>query len=407
MSARVAVPREVTAGERRVALVPATVAKLAARGVHVTVAAGAGAGSYFPDDEYAEAGADLVETAAELLQDAEVVVKVRPPAPHEIELLHEGQVVIGFMEPGGGLEGIAGLRDRGVTAFALELIPRITRAQSMDALSSQASIAGYRAVLLAASGLGRFFPMLTTPAGTIRPARVLVLGAGVAGLQAIATARRLGAMVSAYDVRPAAREQVESLGAKFVSLDLDASAAGGYARALTAAEQERQRALLGEHVAGSDAVVTTAAIPGRSAPVLITAEMVGRMRPGSVVVDLAAESGGNCELTRPGETIESAGVTVFGPLNVPSLLPVNASETYARNVLDFLGLLLDGGELAPRWDDEIVAASLLTRDGVVLHAPTRAALDELAVARLTGRTPGDRPGEPRGERPGSGAKEAP
>ena len=375
MSAAVAVLKEVAAGERRVALVPATVAKLTARGVQVAVAAGAGAGSYFPDDEYAASGGKIVETAAELLQSADVIVKVRPPAPDETALMRTGQLLVCFMDPGRGLERVAALRDRGVTAFALELVPRITRAQSMDALSSQASIAGYRAVLLAASGLGRFFPMLTTPAGTIRPARVLVLGAGVAGLQAIATARRLGAMVSAYDVRPAAREQVESLGAKFVSLELDASAAGGYARALTADEQERQSALLGEHVAGSDAVVTTAAIPGRRAPVLITAEMVGRMRPGSVVVDLAAESGGNCELTRPGQTVERGGVTVLGPLNVPSLLPVNASETYARNILDFLGLLLDGGEPAPRWDDEIVAASLLTRDGVVVHEPTRAALD--------------------------------
>ena len=392
MSARVAVPKEVTAGERRVALVPATVAKLTGRGVEVVIAAGAGAGSFFPDDEYAASGARLVETAAELLRDADVIVKVRPPVPDETELLHAGQVLVCFMDPGHGLERVAALRDRGVTAFALELVPRITRAQSMDALSSQASIAGYRAVLMAASGLGRFFPMLTTPAGTIRPARVLVLGAGVAGLQAIATARRLGAMVSAYDVRPAAREQVESLGAKFVSLDLDASASGGYARALTADEQERQSALVGEHVAGSDAIVTTAAIPGRRAPVLITEEMVGRMRPGSVLVDLAAESGGNCELTRPGETVERSGVTVFGPLNVPSLLPVNASETYARNILDFLGLLIDDGALAPRWDDEIVTASLLTRDGVVVHEPTRAALDEFAVAPAKHHERDDRPG---------------
>ncbi len=268
----------------------------------------------------------------------------------------------------------------------MELLPRITRAQSMDALTSQASVAGYRAALMAAMGLGRFFPMLTTPAGTIRPAKVLVLGAGVAGLQAIATSRRLGAMVEAYDVRPVAKEQVESLGAKFLSLDLDASATGGYARELTPEEREQQSALLGEHVAGSDAVITTAAIPGRRAPLLLTEEMVAAMKPGAVVVDLAADSGGNCALTRPGETVEHGGVTVFGPLNVPSLLPVNASETYARNISDFLGLLISDGELAPRWDDEIVAASCLTRDGVIVHEPTRALVEELAEkGRSSGR----------------------
>jgi H+-translocating NAD(P) transhydrogenase subunit alpha len=380
MTVRVAVAKEVTPGERRVALVPTTVAKLVGRNVDVAVEAGAGAGSYFADDDYASAGAHLVGTTAELLREAQVIVKVRPPLAAEIELLHAGQVLVGFLDAWRGLDRVAALRDRGITSFALELVPRITRAQSMDALSSQASVAGYRATLTAASALGRFFPMLTTPAGTIRPARVLVLGAGVAGLQAIATARRLGAVVSAYDVRPAAREQVESLGAKFVSLDLDASASGGYARALTAAEQERQSALVGEHAAGSDAVVTTAAIPGRRAPVLLTAAMVDAMKPGAVVVDLAAESGGNCELTRPGETIERGGVTVIGLLNAPSLLPVNASETFARNIIDFLDLLIADGELAPRWDDEIVAASLLTRDGAVTHEPTRTAIAAIEIS---------------------------
>ncbi len=379
MSAKVAVPTEVTPGERRVALVPVAVAKLVGRGVEVAVEAGAGAGSFFADDDYAQAGALLVSAATELLRDADVVVKVQPPLPAEIALLHAGQVVVGFMEPARDPGRVARLRDSGVTAFALELLPRITRAQSMDALSSQASVAGYRAALMAASGLGRFFPMLTTPAGTIRPARVLVLGAGVAGLQAIATARRLGAMVEAYDVRPVAQEQVESLGAKFLALDVDASATGGYARELTSEERGREGALIGEHVAASDAVITTAAIPGRRAPLLVTAEMVGAMRPGSVVVDLAAEGGGNCALTRPGETVERGGVTVFGPLNVPSLLPVNASETYARNISDFLGLLISDGELSPAWDDEIVAASVLTRDGVVTHEPTRALVEELAA----------------------------
>ncbi len=361
------------------ALVPAAVAKLVGRGVEVSVESGAGAGSYFSNDDYAQAGARIVASTAELLREADVVVKVLPPILGEIVLLHAGQIVVGFMEPARDLERVARLRDSGVTAFAMELLPRITRAQSMDALTSQASVAGYRAALMAAMGLGRFFPMLTTPAGTIRPAKVLVLGAGVAGLQAIATSRRLGAMVEAYDVRPIAKEQVESLGAKFLSLDVDASATGGYARELTPEERERERALLGEHVAGSDAVITTAAIPGRRAPLLLTEEMVGAMKPGAVVVDLAAESGGNCALTRPGETVEHGGVTVFGPLNVPSLLPVNASETYARNISDFLGLLISDGELAPRWDDEIVAASCLTRDGVVVHEPTRALVEELAA----------------------------
>jgi len=375
VGAKVAVPTEVSMDERRVALVPATVAKLVSRGVDVTVEAGAGIGSYFPDDEYAQAGAHIVVTTGELWRGADVVVKVQPPLAAEIDLLRAGQIVVGFMEPSRDLDRVTRLRDGGVTAFAMELLPRITRAQSMDALTSQASVAGYRAALMAALGLGRFFPMLTTPAGTIRPAKVLVLGAGVAGLQAIATSRRLGAMVEAYDVRPAAKEQVESLGARFLSLEIDASAAGGYARELTAEERERQTALIGEHVAGSDAVITTAAIPGRRAPLLLTEEMVGAMRPGSVVVDLAAESGGNCALTRPGETIERGGVTVFGPVNVPSLLPVNASETYARNISDFLGLLISDGELALRWDDEIVAESCLTRDGVIVHEPTRALVE--------------------------------
>ena len=403
MSARIAVPAEVVPGERRVALVPAAVVKLAGRGVEVAVEEGAGAGSYFADDDYAQAGALLVASAAELLRQAAVVVKVRAPLPAEIELLRAGQVVVGLLEPARDLERVIRLRDAGVTAFAMELLPRVTRAQSMDALTSQASVAGYRAALMAASGLGRFFPMLTTPAGTIRPARVLVLGAGVAGLQAIATSRRLGAVVEAYDVRPAAKEQVESLGAKFVSLGVDASASGGYARELSAAEREQQRTLIAEHVAASDAVIATAAIPGRRAPVLVTAAMVAAMKPGAVIVDLAAEGGGNCELTQPGETVEHGGVTVFGPLNLPSLLPVNASETYARNISDFLGLLIHDGELSPAWDDEIVAASVLTRDGRIVHEPTRAAVEALGGSRPTddaGEAGSDRAGGVETGRPG-------
>jgi H+-translocating NAD(P) transhydrogenase subunit alpha len=399
VSARVAVPTEVTPGERRVALVPAAVAKLVGRGIEVSVEAGAGIGSYFTDDEYSQAGARVAAATADVWQEADVVVKVQPPLAAEVDLLHAGQIVVGLLDPGRDPARVERLRDAGVTAFALELVPRITRAQSMDALTSQASVAGYRAALMAALGLGRFFPMLTTPAGTIRPAKVLVLGAGVAGLQAIATSRRLGAMVEAYDVRPVAKEQVESLGAKFLSLDIDASAAGGYARELTAEERERQSALVGDHVAGSDAVITTAAIPGRRAPVLVTEEMVRRMRPGSVVVDLAAEGGGNCALTRPGETVERGGVTIFGPLNVPSLLPVNASETYARNVSDFLGLLIHDGELSPAWDDEIVTASLLTRDGEVTHGPTRELLTKDGPSAAAGDAAvAQPPDEPEGGR---------
>ena len=397
MSAKVGVPREVRPGERRVALVPAIVSKLLARGAEVLVEAGAGAAGYFPDDEYASAGARLVASPAELFAQADVVVKLQPPTLEETALTHAGQAIVGFMEPALHLEQVVQLRDRGVTAFALELLPRITRAQSMDALTSQASIAGYRGALAAASALGRFFPMLTTPTGTIRPAKVLVLGAGVAGLQAIATCRRLGAMVEAYDVRPAAREQVESLGARFLSLGVDASAAGGYARALTPEERVLEGELVSEHVAQADAVITTAALPGRRAPVLVTREMVEGMRPGSVVVDLAAEGGGNCELTQPGETVEHGDVIVLGPLNVPSQLPVNASETYARNIIDFLGLLLADGEYAPRWDDEVVAATVLTRDGAVLHQPTLDLLEQSTTERASSAAQA-------GEQPARGAE---
>ncbi len=375
MTTTVGVLTEVTPGERRVALVPAAVGRVAGFGATVVVQAGAGAGSFFADEDYRQAGAAVVADPAALLSGAAVVAKVRPPNVAEVALLRPGQIVLGLLDPARDPGRVATLAGAGVTSFALELLPRITRAQSMDALTSQAAVAGYRAVLLAATALPRFFPMLTTPAGTIRPARVLVLGAGVAGLQAIATARRLGATVEAYDVRPAAREQVESLGARFVALDVDASAAGGYARELTAAEREQQEALVADHVSASDAVITTAAVPGRRAPLLVTAAMVARMRPGAVVVDLAAEGGGNCELTRPGETVERDGVTVLGPLDVASLLPVNASETYARNVADFLALLVHDGELSPAWDDEIVAASLLTRDGQVVHEATRALVE--------------------------------
>ena len=301
MALRVGVPKEITPAERRVAMVPTVAPKLLGLGVELLVEAGAGVGSYSLDDDYAGAGARLVSTAAELYEQADVVLKVQPPDLDEIARLRHGQVVLGFMAPHRYPERVAALRDRGVTAFAIELIPRITRAQSMDALTSQASVAGYKAALMAACGMGRFFPMLTTPAGTIRPVKVLILGAGVAGLQAIATSRRLGAVVEAYDVRPVTREQVESLGAKFLSLGLEGEVAGGYARELTPEEKDRERELIAERVAASDAVITTAAIPGKPSPRLVTAAMVDAMKPGSVIIDLAAEGGGNCELTRAGE----------------------------------------------------------------------------------------------------------
>jgi NAD(P) transhydrogenase subunit alpha len=389
MALRVGVPKETTPAERRVAMVPAVVGKLLGLGAEVLVEAGACTGSYLLDEDYAGAGARLVPTAAELYEQADVVLKVQPPELAEIAGLRHGQVLLGFMAPHRFPDRVAALRDRGVTAFAVELIPRITRAQSMDALTSQASVAGYKAALMAACGLGRFFPMLTTPAGTIRPVKVLVLGAGVAGLQAIATSRRLGAVVEAYDVRPVTREQVESLGAKFLSLGLEAEAAGGYARELTSQEKERERDLIAEHVATADAVITTAAIPGKPSPLLVTADMVDAMKPGSVIIDLAAEGGGNCEVTRAGDLAVRGHVTIYGPLNVPSLLPVHASETYARNLLNFLALIVKDGELRPDWDDEIVAGSVLTREGRVCASPTLEAIQFAELSRAETFTPSE------------------
>ena len=372
MPIRVGVTREVIPGERRVALVPETVARLCKQGHEVLVEAASGAASFFPDAAYAEAGARVVADRAALCREAEVLVKVQPPTPAEVAAYRRGQVLIGYLQPHRSDESIRALRDQGVTSFAMELVPRITRAQSMDALSSQGTVAGYKAVLLAAELCPLFFPMLTTAAGTIRPAKVLVLGAGVAGLQAIATARRLGAVVEAYDVRRAAREQVESLGAKFLQVELDAEAAGGYARELTAEEKEREQVLLRRSIGQADVVITTAQIPGRPAPQLIAAATVDTMKPGAVILDLAAESGGNCALTRPGEKIEHRGVTIYGPLNVPSLLPVHASAMYAKNILNLLGLLQgeDRG-LYLNWEDEILATSVVTHDNLIRHAATR------------------------------------
>ena len=358
---RIGVPRELEPGERRVALVPDAVSRLGAAGFEVIVEPGAGAEASFPDDAYREAGA----TVAEAVWDADAVAKVRKPTADESGRLRSGQVLVGFLEPLTDRAGIERLAERGVHAFAMESIPRITRAQPMDALSSQATVSGYKAVLIAADRLPRFFPMLMTAAGTVAPAKVLVLGAGVAGLQAIATAHRLGAVVAGFDVRPVVREQVESLGATFLDLGIvGEETAGGYARELTEDEQRRQQEALAERIPEYDAVITTALIPGRAAPRLIPASAVARMRPGSVIVDLAAETGGNCELTEPGEVVERDGVTLVGLTNLPSQMPFHASQLYARNVSSLLQHLAPDGELALDWDDEITAGACVTREQV-------------------------------------------
>ena len=358
---RIGVPRELEPGERRVALVPDAVSRLAAGGFEVVVEPGAGAEASFPDEAYREAGATL----AEAVWEADAVAKVRKPTAEEAARLRSGQVLVGFLEPLTDPDGIRRLADRGVNAFAMESIPRITRAQPMDALSSQATVSGYKAVLIAADRLPRFFPMLMTAAGTVAPAKVLVVGAGVAGLQAIATAHRLGAVVSGFDVRPVVREQVESLGASFLDLGIvGEETAGGYARELTEDEQRRQQEALEERIPDFDVVVTTALVPGRAAPRLIPATAVAKMRPGAVIVDLGAEAGGNCELTEPGEVVQRDGVTIVGLTNLPSTMPFHASQLYARNVSSLLQHLAPEGELALDWDDEITAGACVTREQV-------------------------------------------
>ncbi|MHB8245460.1 MAG: Re/Si-specific NAD(P)(+) transhydrogenase subunit alpha [Acidimicrobiales bacterium] len=369
---QVAVARETTPGERRVALIPDVLPKLGALGVQALVEKGAGSLALFSDSAYEQKGAELVEDAREAYARAEVVCKVQPPSLAEVQLLAEGSAVVSFLQPGTDLELIALLRDRRISAFSLDLLPRISRAQSMDALSSQATVSGYRAALIAADRLPRFFPLFMTAAGTVPPAKVLVLGAGVAGLQAIATARRLGAVVRAYDVRPAARDEVKSLGAAFVELELETQEGqGGYAKEQSEEFLRRQREAIGKEVAAADVVITTAAIPGRKAPVLVTGEMVERMSPGSLVVDLAAESGGNCELSVPGESVAVGAATVVGVRNLPSSMPMHASFLYSRNVAEFVGLLARDGTFAPDFTDEIIAGTCVTHDGEIRHAPTR------------------------------------
>jgi NAD(P) transhydrogenase subunit alpha len=369
MSIRLGVPKEIEADERRVALVPAIADRFVKLGVEIVMQRGAGVSSHYPDDAYRNV--TLVDDAAAVYQQADLILKVQPPNESEIEQMKDGAVVVGMMQPHRFPERVAKLRDHKILAFAMELVPRISRAQSMDVLSSQAAVAGYKAALLAANHASGFFPMLTTAAGTIRPAKVLVIGAGVAGLQAIATAKRLGAMVEGYDVRGATREQVESLGAKFVDTGVSAEGEGGYARELTDEEKAQQQEVLEKHLIAADAVITTAAIPGRPSPKIIRKAIVEQMKSGAVIIDLAAEGGGNCEVTEPGRPIEHNGVVVYGPLNVPSELPIHASEMYARNLLNFLTPMIEDGEFKPDFDDEVIADSTLTREGEIKHAPSR------------------------------------
>ena len=363
---KVGVPKETLAGERRVAIVPETARGLVKASIQVTVESGAGESAFFSDAAYIDAGAVVTDAATAFAADA--VLKVQPPTPDEVARLRERSVLISFLQPATSADAIGALAKRKVSTFSLDLVPRISRAQSMDALSSQACIAGYKAVLIAANHLPKFFPLLMTAAGTVAPARVLVMGAGVAGLQAIATARRLGAVLEAYDVRPAVKDEVKSLGATFLELPLEAQeGTGGYAREQSEDFLRRQRELLGDRVAASDVVITTAAIPGRKAPILVTADMVRRMRAGSVIVDLAAETGGNVELTRAGEIIQVGGVTIDGTRNLPSTMPVHASQLYSKNVSTLLLVLVKDGAVKLDFTDEIVKGACVTYNGEVVN----------------------------------------
>jgi len=376
----VGVPRESFPGERRVALVPAAIPNLTKAGLEVVVEAGAGIAAGYPDADYNAKGAKIVADRAEVFRVADIVVQILCYGSNDrtgkadVPLFRNGQLLIGFLRPLGSIETIQEIASKGITSFSVELMPRTTRAQSMDVLSSMATICGYKAVVLAADTSPRIFPMLTTAAGTITPGRVLVIGAGVAGLQAIATARRLGAVASAYDLRPAAKEQVQSLGGRFVELPIeakDAEDARGYARAQDENFYQRQRELLGKVVAESDVVISAAVIPGKKPPILVTKEMVASMAPGSVIIDLAGERGGNCELTRPGEIVVEHGVTIIGWFNLASTVPYHASQMYARNVSAFLLHLVKDGKLQLNMDDEIVRETMLTRAGEVVNARVR------------------------------------
>jgi H+-translocating NAD(P) transhydrogenase subunit alpha len=382
---KIAVAKEVEVGERRVALVPDMVARLVKQGHQVQVETGAGERSHFSDTDYEAAGASIVTDAAQLWAEAEVVVKINPlqereNGQHELDLLSPGAVLIGFLDPLGQPDQILRLAERGITAFSMEMIPRTSRAQGMDALSSQAGVAGYQATLLAAAALPRFFPMLTTAAGTIPPAKVFVIGAGVAGLQAIATSRRLGAMVEAFDIRPAVKEEVQSLGAKFVEVPLEEEtvATGGYAREVSEAAKLRTQAAISAHVKTADVVITTAQVPGKTAPILVTSEMVAQMKPGSVIVDLAAEQGGNCALTAAGKDVVWQGVTIIGPINLPASLPIHASQMYAKNVATLLQHLSPQGDLVLNFEDDITDSACLTHGGELRNPQVKLALESLS-----------------------------
>jgi len=365
MPIRLAVPKEITPNETRIALEPGVAGKLAAMGVKVTMQKGAALGAHFSDEAFKDV--ELVDDAAKLYADADVIFKVQPPTLDELKLIRDGAVIVGYMKPHKNADMMKLMCDRKITSLSMELVPRISRAQSMDALSSQAAIAGYMGVLMGAQLASVFFPMLTTAAGTIRPARVLVIGAGVAGLQAIATAKRLGAIVEGFDVRSATREQIESLGGKFIDTGVSAEGEGGYARELTEDEKKQQQAVLAKHIAMADVVISTAAIPGRPSPKIITAGMVEEMKTGAVIVDLASEGGGNCELTKPGETIDYKGrVTISGPLNLPGQLPIHASEMYAKNLFNLVSPFITGdGELKLDFEDDVIAGCVLTHDGEI------------------------------------------
>ncbi len=374
---KIAIAREaIEVGERRVAFIPALVKRLTQPDWYFLVEADAGSGSFISDNDYVEAGAAVVADKAELWGNTDVLLKVAPPSRDEVQLLPEGSTLISFLNPLGDPELIKLLADRRITAFSMELIPRTSRAQSMDALSSQAGIAGYKAVLLGAAALPKFFPMLTTAAGTIRPAKVFVMGAGVAGLQAIATARRLGAIVEAFDIRPAVKEEVQSLGGKFVEIDLeeDTVAAGGYAKEVSEAAKQKTQAVLTEHIANSDVVITTAQVPGKRAPILVTAAMVEGMAPGAVIVDLAANQGGNCEVTDPGKDINHHGVTVIGPTNLPSSMPVHASQLYAKNIATLLQYLVKDNAINLDFEDDIIGNTCITHGGEIRNDRVKTAL---------------------------------
>jgi NAD(P) transhydrogenase subunit alpha len=371
MPTRLVVPKEIAAGERRIALEPAVAKKLAATGLKIAIQQGAALSSYFKDEDFTDV--ETVADASTLYKDADLVFKVQPPTLDELKQMKDGCAVVSFMAPHKNAEMMQLMCDKKITSLAMELVPRITRAQSMDALSSQASIAGYMGVLMGAQLASVFFPMLTTAAGTIRPAKVLIIGVGVAGLQAIATAKRLGAIVEAYDVRSATREQVESLGGKFIDTGVSAEGQGGYARELTDEEKQQQQDVLAKHIALADVIISTAAIPGRPSPKIISAAMVDNMKTGAVIVDLASEGGGNCELTKPGETFQYKDrVTIHGPLNVAAELPIHASEMYAKNLYNLVSpFISEDGTLALDFTDDVIAGCVLTRDGEIVHPQYR------------------------------------